>query len=258
MIDLHTHLLPGVDDGSPSIERSLPVLERFGAEGVEIVVCTPHLQASAAATAPRERYAAILADLATAATAIPRAPRLELGWEVMLDEPGAALAGFGVAMGASTAILVEFPRTNVPSGGAAELFRLRMSGVVPVLAHPERYWGCTVDMVREWRHVGAVIQLDAVMLLNPSPAGQLARALITGGLVDCIASDNHADSRTMTVARKWLDEQGGEEQGLLLTQQNPSRLLTDRELLPVPPLRRERGMFARLRELVGGNRASRR
>lgn len=250
MIDLHTHLLPGVDDGSPSIERSLRVLERFAGEGVEVVVCTPHLDASAVSKAPRARNEEILAELAAAAAALPRAPGLALGWEIMLDEPGAALNARGLTLGNSRAVLVEFPRTNIPSGGAAELFRLRMSGIVPVLAHPERYWGCTIEMVREWRHVGAVIQLDAVMLLNPSPAGDLARALIAEGLVDCIASDNHADNRSQMVARNWLAEVGGDEQGLLMTQQNPSRLLTDRDLLPVPPLPRQRGMFARLREMV--------
>lgn len=250
MIDLHTHLLPGVDDGSPSIERSLPVLERFAREGVEVVVCTPHLDASAAAKAPRARNEQILAELAAAAAALPRAPRLELGFEIMLDEPGVALDREGLSLGTSKAVLVEFPRTSIPAGGAAELFRLRMSGVVPVLAHPERYWGCTTGMVREWKHVGAVIQLDAVMLLNPSPSGRLARALIAEGLVDCIASDNHADGRSQMVAREWLAEVGADEQGVLMTRQNPSRLLTDRELLPVPPLPRQRGMFARLRELI--------
>jgi nucleoside-diphosphate-sugar epimerase len=49
MIDLHTHLLPGVDDGSPSKDVSIPILERFAADGVQVVVCTPHLDASRAA-----------------------------------------------------------------------------------------------------------------------------------------------------------------------------------------------------------------
>ena len=46
MIDIHTHLLPGVDDGSRSVEASIDVLRRFAADGVTTVVCTPHLEAS--------------------------------------------------------------------------------------------------------------------------------------------------------------------------------------------------------------------
>ena len=52
MIDIHTHLLPGVDDGSQSFETSETVLARFALEGVHTVVCTPHLDASRAPEAP--------------------------------------------------------------------------------------------------------------------------------------------------------------------------------------------------------------
>jgi protein-tyrosine phosphatase len=248
VIDLHTHLLPGVDDGSPSIEVSVPVLERFATEGVEVVVCTPHLRASQASAAPRARNEELLASLTAAA---PKGPRLELGWEIMLDQPGMNLGAPGLSLGRSRAVLVEFPRTGPPLNGTAEIFRLRMSGIVPVLAHPERYWGCTVEQVREWKRCGAAIQMDAVMLLGRSPLSALAHDLVAEGLVDCMASDNHADDRTLAIARKWLTEVGETGQADLLTRENPARLLSDRELVPVPPLARRRGMMERLRELVG-------
>ena len=255
MVDLHTHLLPGVDDGSPSIEASRPVLEAFARDGVETVVCTPHLEASRVASAPRAAYEAKLAELAAA---VPSGPRLVLGWEIMLDEPGADLAGAGVSLGPSKAVLVEFPRTAPPSSGATELFRIRMSGAVPVLAHPERYWGCTVDAVREWKRVGAVIQMDAVMLFGRSPLSVLARELVMEGIVDCMASDNHADSRSLAAARDWLAETASERHADLLTHENPARVLRDDPTIPVDPLERRRGIGGRLRELArslaGGRR----
>lgn len=260
MIDLHTHLLPGVDDGSPSIDASRPVLERFAVEGVTTVVCTPHLSASGAAEAAsiREEHASLLAELAAA---VPSGPQLLLGWEIMLDEPGVDLTGRELALGTSTAVLVEFPRTSPPGNGAAELFRIRMSGAVPVLAHPERYWGCTVDAVREWRRCGAVIQMDAIMLFGKSPMSVVARDLVTHGLVDCMASDNHADKRSLRAAHEWVAELAGEEQAALLTRENPRRILADEPTLPVAPLTRRRGMGNRLRELgrtlSGGRRPSR-
>jgi len=140
MIDVHTHLLPGVDDGSPSIDVSLPVLERFATDGVEVVVCTPHLDASRAGQAPYDRHVEILAQLRAQA---PEKPELKLGWEIMLDVPRADLRDTRLSLGGSTAVLVEFPRMMIPPNAAEELFRLRMSGIVPVLAHPERYWSCT-------------------------------------------------------------------------------------------------------------------
>src|SRR5262245_20077603 len=72
MIDIHTHLLPGVDDGARTIGESLPVLERFVGEGVETVVCTPHLAASRVADAPYTRHAEVFAELMAAAPSGPR------------------------------------------------------------------------------------------------------------------------------------------------------------------------------------------
>jgi protein-tyrosine phosphatase len=251
MIDIHSHLLPGVDDGSPSVEASLPVLERFGADGVEVLVCTPHLNASDAANADYERHVEILESLQARA---PATPRLALGWEIMLDEPGVDLRARHLGLAGSTAVLVEFPRRGVPASAGRELARLRSSGVVPVLAHPERYWGCTVDQVREWRRDGAVIQVDAIMLGHPSPMGALAEAMLAEGLVDCIASDNHGDARTLGYARHWIEERGGAEQARLLTHTNAARLLADEPTLPVAPLPRPAGVLGRLKRAILGSR----
>jgi protein-tyrosine phosphatase len=252
MIDIHSHLLPGVDDGSPSIEASLPVLERFGAEGVEVLVCTPHLNASEAHSAPHERYVETLESLQARA---PSIPRLALGWEIMLDEPGADLRARHLGLAGSTAVLVEFPRRGVPASAGRELSRLRASGIVPVLAHPERYWGCTVDQVREWKRDGAVIQVDAVMLGHPSPMGTLAADMLAEGLVDCIASDNHGDGRSLAYARRWLEQHGATEQARLLTHTNAARLLADDPPLPVAPVRRAGGMLSRLKRAILKGRA---
>lgn len=249
MIDIHTHLLPGVDDGSPSIEVSLPVLNSFGAHGVEIVVCTPHLDASRAPWAPYETHLAILEELRSRAPAVPE---LRLGWEIMLDVPEADLRDARFGLGGSTAVLVEFPRTGVPPTAAHELFRLRMSGIVPVLAHPERYWGCTPELVDEWRRVGAVIQMDAAGLASRSRSARLAGELIAQGLVDLLASDTHGDGRSLAPTRQWLQELGAVEQVALLTRENAARLLRNEQVLPVPPLERPRGMFDRLREILFG------
>ena len=63
MIDIHTHLLPGVDDGSPTLEHSASVLARLRGEGVRGLVCTPHLNASQAPEGPFEEYAVLLKEL---------------------------------------------------------------------------------------------------------------------------------------------------------------------------------------------------
>ena len=172
MIDLHSHLLPGVDDGSPSVAKSVPVLQRFASQGVEVLVLTPHLTASRAAKAPHARHAELLEELRAAA---PDGPELRLGWEIMLDEPNVDLRSRQLALGESTAVLVEFPRVAVPMRAAVELARIRASGLVPVLAHPERYWGCTPQTVAEWRAVSSG-DMDAGG--KRSPASRLAKLIM--------------------------------------------------------------------------------
>ena len=251
MIDVHTHLLPGVDDGSPSAEVTLPILERFAADGVRIVVCTPHLDASRAEHAPYDRHLEILTSLRARATVTPE---LRLGWEIMLDVPGADLRDRKLSLGGSTAVLVEFPRMMVPPNASEELFRLRMSGVVPIIAHPERYWGCTAERVEEWRRVGAAIQMDVAGLFASGPQGSLAASLLEQGFVDLFASDTHGDSRALLPARRWLIEIGAEDAADLLTDRNAGHLLADEPVEAVPPLERRRGMFGRLKELLLGSR----
>jgi protein-tyrosine phosphatase len=253
MIDIHTHLLPGVDDGSPSIEVSIEVLRRFGTEGVNTLVCTPHLRASQASKAPQRAYDEIFQSLRSAA---PPIPALRRGWEIMLDVPGIDLTSPVLSLGQSSAVLVEFPRTGVPSGAGQELARLRESGVVPVLAHPERYWGCTASQVAQWRRSGTVIQIDAVALLGGGRMGELAISLLESGLGDCLASDNHGDARSLATVREWMTELGAGEHAALLTDVNPGRVLENLPPFPVPPVKLRRTMLDRLRDLVRGRRQS--
>ncbi len=248
MIDIHSHLLPGVDDGSPSLEVSVPVLQRFYDEGVEVVICTPHLAATESRRVQHDRYEAIFQELVVHA---PAGLRLLRGWEIMLDAPGIDLTARNLTLGGSTAVLVEFPRLAVPIGATQELRRLRESGLVPVLAHPERYLGCRLEMVEEWRAAGVATQIDATILTGGSSRARFARDMLRLGLVDCIASDNHGDRRSLGAARTWLLELGAEEQAELLTRTNAERLLRDEPPIEVSPIQNfSRGVLRRLRELL--------
>lgn len=236
MIDIHTHLLPGVDDGSPTTENSLAVLQRFAADGVRTVVCTPHLTASAASVAPVEQYRALLVALQREA---PADVELRQGWEIMLDRPGVDLTDPALGLGGSRAVLVEFTRGGLPPGATAELRRIARSGRTPVLAHPERYYGCTVADVREWRALGVVIQTDASVLMGRGVPAELARDMLVEGLIDILASDNHGDARSLGAAVSWLNEFGAEAMQLeLLLRRNAELLLANEEIEQVPPVHR--------------------
>jgi protein-tyrosine phosphatase len=248
MIDIHTHLLAGVDDGSRTIEQSLEVLQRFADAGVTCVVCTPHLAASEAAVVPLDRYRTAHWELVERA---PASLTLQRGWEIMLDRPGIDLTSPHLRLGVSKAILVEFPRGPLPPRTEDELARLKLSGVNPVVAHPERYGGVSLELIRAWRRAGAIIQTDTAFLIGEGEKSEIARGMLAEGLIDVLASDNHGDIRSLSSAQKWLLEIGAGEAADLLTRLNPERVLSDSRLVPVPPVGAETGMFARLRELVG-------
>ncbi|MEI6739882.1 MAG: CpsB/CapC family capsule biosynthesis tyrosine phosphatase [Gemmatimonadaceae bacterium] len=247
MIDIHSHLLPGVDDGSPSLAVSVPVLTRMKAEGVTAVVCTPHWNASRAATAPVADYQERLALLKAA---VPEGPALHLGFEILLDAPGVDLSMPGLTLAGTRALLVEFSRGPLPPGATAELRRLVTSGFVPVVTHPERYLGCTLEMVQSWRAFGVVIQVEARALERKGQHAVMARAMLADGLIDLVASDNHGDDRSIAAVRDWMIAHGGQVQAELLTRLNPDRLLSGRSLDPVPAM--ATSAMDRVRRLFGG------
>lgn len=248
MIDLHTHLLPGVDDGSRSIEASVGVLERFARAGVRVVACTPHLDASRAREAPFERHERLLNDLRAVAP-----PEIELlsGWEIKLDAPGADLTDPRLRIGRSSVLLVEFHRA-VPPNAAQELSRLRAAGMTPLLAHPERYLGSTPRDAEMLRRAGGVMQMSANALATSFRMHEYVTALFARGLVDLVASDTHVDERSLMSAREWLSGAAPEAVLDLLTRENPRRLLAGEPLAPVPPIQLRAGAWRRLRQLVFG------
>ena len=247
MIDIHTHLLPAVDDGSPNADHSAMVIARMHSEGVRAIVCTPHLNASRAASAPFDEHAVLLMQLRRTA---PEDLELYHGFEIMLDTSTIDLLDGRLGLAGSHARLVEFPRRGLPPDATEQLFHIRSQGLVPVVAHPERYHGCTTETIATWRELGAVIQCDAMALLGGGPMTEFAREMLGAGQVDILASDNHGDRRSLATTVLWLTEIGAAEQAALLTADNPHLLLSDRPLHGVPPVSFHRGVFDRLRELI--------
>ena len=253
MIDLHTHLIPGVDDGSHTVEQSVEVLQRFARQGVTAVCCTPHLKASEAGAAPCAQMDALLGDLIDAA---PPVPALHRGFEILLDVPNPVLGERCLRLAGSRYVLVEFGRL-VPADASVEILsRVAEQGIVPVLAHPERYAVCTPELGARWRAAGAVLQVDATTLLGESRRAGRARALLQAGCASIVASDNHGDGRSVAAAVDWLSSHGGAAQAQLLAVDNPASILADRPLAGVPPLRVRRSLYTQFKQfLVGGAEA---
>jgi protein-tyrosine phosphatase len=251
VIDLHSHLLPGVDDGSRTVEQSVRVLQEMAGRGITDVCLTPHLRANQTAAGPPPRHDDAFDGLLAAA---PELPRLHRGAEVMLDRPlpPGADRMRRISLGGTRYILVEFPRLVSLDAVTNALSRVRDGGLTAVLAHPERYSCCSAEAVTYWRGLGAVMQVDATTLQSTQARGQRARQLVSRGLADILAGDNHGDDRTIAAGADFLMAQEGLEQADLLTVRNPGAILRDEPLVEVPPLLIRRTWTQRIRHLLGG------
>jgi len=221
----------------------------MAADGVTDLCLTPHLLGSTLGQgipASHDRAFEVLREQ------VADSPRLHRGAEIMLDrplEPGVA-SERAATLGGSRYMLVEFPRLVVFGAVVQALQRVVDIGLVPILAHPERYACCTAGAVRRWRELGARMQVDATTMLSLHGRGNRARRLLEEGLADLLGSDNHGDERMLTGAVNLLVEQNGALQATILTERNPGAILADEELEPVPPFSIRRSWIERVRGLL--------
>lgn len=254
MIDLHTHLLPGVDDGAASVTQAVSALHTMWAQGVRRIALTPHLRASE--TRVPEIISAHMTGLDESwdrlrSMATSWGPTLERGVELMLDVPDADLTDPRLRLGGTSYVLLEFPGMEIPPR-APEVMRVLVDrGITPVLAHPERYrnFVTTPASLAAWHDSGAVLQVNLPSLLGghgPRPR-TVAWKLLEQGDVALLASDYHARGKLRTTeALTALHHAGAEEQISLLTAENPGRILAGERPFEVPPFEVRTSLWSRL------------
>lgn len=260
-VDIHSHLVPGVDDGARTLEDSLESVERMVGQGIRTIVTTPHFDASLLSGPEGEEriveVEAAFASLVEAASSRFPSVRILRGFEIMLDDPGADLSDPRVRMAGTSSVLVEWPAMEVPPGTPDVLARLRANGWRPIVAHPERYRVVDdiVALAESWRAVGAVLQVNHASLSGGygSRAERAAWSLLQAGLVDCLASDHHGRPHLPLLLDdviERLEALDAAEQMKMLVRTNPLRLVEDEDPLPVRPVQMERGWRERIRRLI--------
>lgn len=256
MIDFHSHLVPGVDDGAIDLAQSRAALQLMQAQGARALITTPHLLGSL--TTRPERMADFFRTLDPAwnlfrelAAAEFPALRVERGLEVMLDTPAPDLSDPRVRLAGSDFVLVEFPYLTVPPNSASAIYELRTRGWRPVIAHPERYQGVDPDLrvVEEWVRVGGLLQVNCGSLVGRygHAAQEIAWRLLRRGLASYLCSDYHARGRcAIDAARLALEERRAQDQAWLLMEANAARLLDNDLPLQVPPITDAEPLWRRL------------
>ena len=262
--DLHSHLVPGVDDGARSLEEALEAVERMVAAGIGRIVTTPHVNASltydSSVLGPwLETVDESWQELSEHVR--QRFSNVELlrGHEVMLDVPDPNFSDPRLRMAGTSFVLVEWPRLQIPPRTEPVIERITEAGYHPILAHPERYSGIRQDLdhAGAWRSAGASLQVNHGSFVGRygSEAHDVACELLARGWVDYLSSDFHGRAHLeihLKDAERFFAANDGLEQFQLLTVINPGRVIRDEPLLPVPPLRIREGFWDRFAKIFKG------
>ena len=212
---MHSHLLPGLDDGAETLEHALDLLRALGDMGFRKLIMTPHIMGDFYKNTPESIRAALLLLREAAINAELGHIELECAAEYYLDEflghklaDGTEMLTFG---GDKRYLLFETSYMNEPLNLFDIIFELKAQGYCPVLAHPERYtylYGRFAEIERLRRDHGVLLQVNLNSLAGYySPAAQkVAEQLIDGGLVDFVGTDTHHLRHTETLLRRALPQ----------------------------------------------------
>jgi len=227
-VDLHSHVLYGLDDGSPTLATSLTMLDGLAAIGFDEVCATPHQKSG--------QFLPSLGDIARVYEELTVAAggrvKLHLGAENMWDDVFFERSQRGAipSYDDGDAFLFELRPAEIPLGMTDTIFKLRMAGKLPVMAHPERYqrlWedDDLVDRLR--REVAFVIDLGAIAGYHGKKEHKAARRFVEDGIAHAVASDAHTpeDVARAAEAIAWIDKRMGKRAVTRLLDDGPRQIL---------------------------------
>jgi protein-tyrosine phosphatase len=252
MIDLHCHILPGLDDGAKTIEESLAMAEGAIADGITHVVATPH--ASSEHAFDFERVRAAHEDLQAR---LGDRLKLATGCDFHLNpENVAALrkSPSQFCINQKDYLLVEFNEFSIPPAMDQMLHQLQLAGLRPIVTHPERngILRAQPERLARWVRVGCYAQVTAGSLLGFFGPGAKSDSVawIAQGLVHFVSSDAHnLKSRPLLLspAFEFVRSQFGKEAAQALLVDNPLAAFEGRQLPYVPEVADERPRARRKR-----------
>lgn len=196
-VDLHNHILPGIDDGAANVEESLGLIRKMGEMGVKNFICTPHVMNDYYPNTPQTITAA-LEKLRTALTAAGlNDVKVKAAAEYMMDHSFMEILEQGHILCISgNLVLVEMSYFQAPINLNEILFQLQARGFKPVLAHPERYnyfHSKKLEKFEELKSRGCFFQLNILSLVGHYGKNiqEVAFQLLDRNMIDFIGTDTH-------------------------------------------------------------------
>ena len=230
-VDLHSHYLPALDDGATSLEMSLQMMRAIASLGFTHLYATPH-QRAGMFMPEREKIDAAFAQVTAAFGTGAAVPKLGLAaenfWDLVFHD---RLRAHAVpTYDATPAFLFEVNTQMMPADMENQLFQIRTSGYLPVMAHPERYTSVQRDVSlaeRLGRHAVMLIDLGALDGAHGKAEMKTARKLVLEGLAHAAASDIHRpeDQTSVAAGMAWIKKQRGPAVLEQMLDENPRRAL---------------------------------
>ncbi|MEO7213778.1 CpsB/CapC family capsule biosynthesis tyrosine phosphatase [Mucilaginibacter sp.] len=217
MVDMHSHVLPGIDDGAQTPEESVFLIKKMMELGIKKIIATPHVMVDYYRN-DRESIMNALAvlkeELKNQNIDIPVEAAAEHyfdeTFEKRIDERSL------MTMGADNFVLFELSFINEPPNVIQMVQKMRDAGYKPILAHPERYAYMNIDRMRAIRSWGCALQINTISLTGyyGKPTQKMAEDMIDEQIVDFISSDMHhprhaaafEDALTTNYIEKLLDD----------------------------------------------------
>lgn len=243
MIDIHCHILHGVDDGADTIEEALEMARIASANGVRAIVATPH--SCVPSFSPNFKSLSLFDKFRELRTAIERERipiKLYSGAEILCtrEMPRLLEQGKLLTLASTKYFLIEFYFNTDPNFMNSMLKIVKSNGLIPVIAHPERYDVVQARpyLVEEWNEKGYVIQINKGSIEGKlgNKAFRSARWILSNGLAHVVASDAHSTSKRtpmMYGIYRHLRDELTDGYAELLMMENPRRIISDLPVLSV-------------------------
>jgi len=236
MIDIHTHILPTIDDGPTTMTESLEMCRIAVNDGIKKMIATPHVQNGMYdldANKVLEKIQMLNQLLKQEGLDLVIFPGAEVHLnDRLLDAEILKESNILTINGGRKYILLEFPFQWVPSGTEHVIFKLRSMGFTPILPHLERNFKIQRDpyMVRHFAEMGAILQVTAQSITGDFDAAPMKCALwmLKNNLVHVIASDAHSPvgrPPILSKALKVVSDKLGEEAAKKMVLEHPRMIL---------------------------------
>lgn len=232
LYDIHCHILPGVDDGADSIEKSMEMLKMEFKDGVRNIIFTPHYRRRMFET-PEDKILQQFLTVKKAASQVLPDLKLYLGCELHsnMDMIDMLQERKNLTLAGSSYVLTEFSNGDTASYIKERCYSLLSNGYDPILAHIERY-SCmkNLDLVNELRQMGAKMQVNAESIIGKSGWNmkRYCRSLMKEDMLDFVGSDAHGTSRRaprMGECAEYMEKKMGSAYTEQILIKNPSEII---------------------------------